>query len=204
MSLRNATYLLLLAVGYSANLSAQTLESSGFPGHFGLKAGASVTRVAISGGTETTVPKNKIDFNLGLMYRLRYNRLVFQPELLFNLKGGSYQIVRTAGRETVKNNFNYLTVPVLFGYIPTEGLTLQAGPAFSYALNDPTSGGPGTRNDIGAVVGVHYDFLDLLAQYSLHVRYIHGFNNVTNVAGTDFRNRELQVSIVYNLYKKKK
>ncbi len=203
MSLRN-TCLLLLAVGCSATLSAQTLESSGLPGHFGLKAGASVTRVAISGGTETTVPKNKIDFNLGVMYRLRYNRLVFQPELLFNLKGGSYQIVKPAGRETVKNNFNYLTVPVLFGYIPTEGLTLQAGPAFSYALNNPASGGPGTRSDIGAVVGAHYDFLDLLAQYSLHVRYIYGFNNVTNVAGTDFRNRELQVSVVYNLYKKKK
>jgi len=203
MSLRNTCFV-LFAISYSATLSAQTLESSGFPGHFGLKAGVAVTRVAISGGTETTIPKNKIDFNLGVMYRLRYHRLVFQPELLFNLKGGTYQIVRTAGRETIKNNFNYLTVPVLFGYIPTEGLTIQAGPAFSYALNDPATGGPGARSDIGAVIGAHYDFLDLLAQYSLHVRYIHGFNNVTNVPGTDFRNRELQVSIVYNLYKPKK
>jgi Outer membrane protein beta-barrel domain len=194
---------LFLAVGYSVTVSAQTLESSGFPGHFGLKGGAAITRVAISGGTEPTVAKNKIDFNLGAMYRLRYHRLVFQPELLFNLKGGTYQIIRTAGRETVKNNFNYLSVPILFGYVVTEGLTVQAGPEFSYALNNPATGGPGTNTDLGAVVGVHYDFLDLLAQYSLHVRYIHGFNNVTNVAATDFRNRELQVSIVYNLYKKK-
>ena len=142
------------------------------------------------------------------MYRFRYNRFVIQPEVLYSAKGGTFQAVKVGGKVTTKNNFAYISVPLLFGYIPTEGITLQVGPEFSYALNSGTATGPGTRNDIGLVVGAHYDFLDMLDKFSLHLRYIHGLKNVAPPSdpalAVDYRNRVLQLSMVYNFYKKKK
>ncbi len=176
--------------------------------HFGIKAGPSLTRLSVSGITPN-IPKQKIDYHLGGMYRFRYNRFVVQPELLYSAKGGTFQAVRVGGKETTKNNYAYVSVPILLGYIPTEGITLQVGPEFSYALNSGTGASePGQRNDFGLVVGAHYDFLDMLDKFSLHLRYIHGLNNVAYSPdpnlGVDYRNRVLQLSMVYNFYKKKK
>jgi hypothetical protein len=176
--------------------------------HFGVKAGPSLTRVAVSGITPN-IPKQKIDFNLGVMYRLRYSRFVFQPEVLFTQKGGTFVATRVGGKVTTKNKFSYVSLPVLLGYIPTEGITLQAGAQFSRSLNTGKALGPGADNDVGLVVGAHYDFLDMLDKFSLHVRYVHGLNNVADPSldpalGINYRNRELQVGIVYNFYKKKK
>ncbi len=186
-----------LAVAQEAQISS----------HFGIKAGPSLTRLSVSGITPN-IPKQKIDYHLGGMYRFRYNRFVIQPEVLYSAKGGTFQAVRVGGKVTTKNNFAYVSVPLLFGYIPTEGITLQVGPEFSYALNSGTATGPGQRNDIGIVVGAHYDFLDMLDKFSLHLRYIHGLNNVAPPSdpalAVDYRNRVLQLSMVYNFYKKKK
>ncbi len=175
-------------------------------GHFGAKFGAQTTKTAIQ-GTSPNISKNSTEFNLGVIYRLRYRKYVLQPELLYSVKGGSFQIEPTSGtgaRTTIHNNYNYLSVPVMFGYIPTEGITLQVGPEFSYALNTPASNGPAVRNDLGLAVGAHYDFLDMLANWSLNARYIYGFNNISPDAQASFYNRTFQLSLVYNFYKKEK
>lgn len=173
-------------------------------GHFGLKIGGSLTQVAIS-GTSVNIPKRALEPHLGVMYRYRYHRLVAQPELLLSVKGGTFQQEQTGGtRTTTKASYYYASLPLLLGYIPTEGLTIQAGPEFSYALNAGQTGGPGTNNDLGAVLGVHYDFLDMLNKFSLHIRYVYGFVNVSSEATASYYNRNLQVSLVYNLFPKKK
>lgn len=172
-------------------------------GHFGVKVGAGLTRVSIS-GLSLNIPKQALVPNLGVMYRYRQQRFVLQPEVLLALKGATIQVQRGANRETTPNRYYYVSVPLLLGYIPTEGLTLQAGPEFSYALNAGSETGPGRRNDLGLAVGVHYDFLDFLDKFSLHIRYVHGFTNVSPEPLATYRNRTLQVSAVYNLYRKKK
>lgn len=173
-------------------------------GHFGLKLGASFTQVAIS-GTSVNIPKRALEPHLGVMYRYRYNRLVAQPEVLLSIKGGTFQQEQTGGtRTTTQASYYYASLPLLLGYIPTEGLTIQAGPEFSYALNANQTGGPGATSDLGAVLGVHYDFLDMLNKFSLHIRYVYGFTNVSSEATASYYNRNLQVSIVYNLFPKKK
>ncbi|QJW88275.1 PorT family protein [Spirosoma taeanense] len=174
-------------------------------GHFGVKAGVSLTRLNIS-GISPNIPKQKLDPHLGVMYRYRLHKFVIQPEVLLAAKGGTMQVQRIGAttRETIRNNYYYLSVPLLLGYIPTEGITLQAGPEFSYALNAGKSGGPGAKNDLGLVVGAHYDFLDMLDKFSLHVRYVYGFTNVSPEPLAVYKNRVLQASIVYNLYPKQK
>jgi len=195
--------LLLLFLLVTSPLLTRAQSDKPIGGHFGVKIGASFTQVSIS-GTSLNIPKRALQPNIGVMYRYRYNRLVFQPEALLAVKGGTFQQEQVGGRSTTNHSYYYVSAPILLGYIPTEGLTIQAGPEFSYALNSGSATGPGAKNDLGAVLGVHYDFLDMLNKFSLHVRYVYGFTNVSNEATASYYNRNLQVSLVYNIFPKKK
>ena len=200
--------LLLLTFLITAPLFGRAQSNNPVGGHFGLKAGASLTRLNVSGITPN-IPKQSLGPHFGIMYRYRLQRFVVQPEVLFAAKGGSFQTQRIGtsdikDRDTKKNQYYYISVPLMLGYIPTEGLTLQAGPEFSYALNAGTGRGPGAKNDIGLAVGAHYDFLDMLNKFSLHVRYVRGFTNVSPEPLAVYKNQVFQASIVYNLYRKKK
>ena len=195
--------LLLLVVLVTSPLLIRAQSDKPVGGHFGIKLGASFTQVSIS-GTSVNIPKRALQPNLGVMYRYRYHRLVFQPEALLAAKGGTFQQEQVGGRSTTSHTYYYASLPILLGYIPTEGLTIQAGPEFSYALNAGSTNGPGAQNDLSVVVGVHYDFLDMLNKFSLHLRYVNGFTNVSPEPTASYYNRNLQVSLVYNLFPKKK
>jgi hypothetical protein len=170
-------------------------------GHFGVKAGVNMA-TTVQKGVTSFENKNRFDLNLGGMYRLQINRFVLQPELMYSNKGGRFE--RETPRETIRNSYRYISAPILLGWIPTDGLTIQAGPEFSYALNTPTSNGPGVRNDLGIAVGVHYDFLDMVDKFSLNLRYIYGIKDISTNPIVERYNRTIQASIVYNFYKKKK
>jgi len=192
---------------FVALLFASTVAVAQTSGHFAVKAGANLSSLRQTGET-TFLSRGRVDLQLGGLYRLRVNRFVVQPELLLSLKGGVLKNYSSgANRGTIATqNYQYISLPVLFGYIPTEGLTLQAGPEFSYALQ---SGGtnpnvPGRPTDVGFAVGAHYDFLDMLSKFSLHVRYVHGFTNVSRIDIVQRYNTVLQAAIVYNFYKKEK
>lgn len=198
------SYRLLISVLFlTISGLAQAQSNNPVGGHFGVKVGASLTRISVSGITQN-IPKQALQPHLGLMYRYRYNRFVVQPEVLLAVKGGTFQQERVGGRVNSRALYTYASVPLLLGYIPTEGLTLQAGPEFSYALSTDPVNGPGPRNDLGVVVGAHYDFLDMLDKFSLHIRYVYGLNNVSPEPLATYKNRNFQVSVVYNLYRKKK
>jgi hypothetical protein len=195
--------LLLLAFLFISPLFTQAQSNNPVGGHFGIKAGATLSRVSIS-GISPNLPKQTLQPHLGVMYRYRLQRFVVQPEVLLSVKGANFQVERVGGRQTTSNSYYYASVPVLFGYIPTEGITLQVGPEFSYALNAGQTTGPGSKNDVGLVIGVHYDFLDMLDKFSLHLRYVRGFTDVSPDPLATYKNRVVQASIVYNLYPKKK
>ncbi|WP_266363150.1 porin family protein [Tellurirhabdus rosea] len=196
--------MLRLSVFFALLLSC-TVASAQISGHFAVKAGAGLSSLRQTGET-SFVSKGRVDLQFGGLYRLRVNRFVVQPEILFSQKGGVLKN-NTSGAQRgaiTKMDFQYISVPVLFGYIPTEGITLQAGPEFSYALSTTAANNPSVRNDFGIAVGAHYDFLDLLSKFSLHVRYVHGFTNVSKIDIVQRYNSVLQAGIVYNFYKKEK
>jgi hypothetical protein len=188
--------LILLAFSFASFSSFAQIQ-----GVFGLKIGASSSKT-VQEGVTPYISRFKTAFHLGGIYRMRYKRFVAQPELLFSLKGGTFKRLGV-NPQIVKNNYNYLSLPLMLGWIPTEGVVLQAGPEFSYALNTPTSHGPGQRFDTGIAIGAHYDFLDMADQFSLNLRYIYGLNDISNDPIVKYHNRTFQISIVYNLYKKK-
>ncbi|ARK09967.1 porin family protein [Fibrella sp. ES10-3-2-2] len=170
-------------------------------GHFGIKVGPSLTSAPIS-GISPNIPKQKMDFHLGVMYRYRFTKFVIQPELLYQLKGGTYQQfqIGSTNRITTENNFNYVSLPIMFGYMPTEGLTFQAGPEFSWAIDTPN--GPKSNRDLGIALGIHYDFLDMLDKFSLNIRYVYGVTKIPETVNSTLQNRAFQISLVYNFYKK--
>jgi len=196
--------LLLLFCLLTSPLLSGAQSNNPVGGHFGVKIGASLTEVTIT-GTTANIPKRALEPHLGVMYRYRYHRLVLQPEALLAVKGSTFQVIQATGeRLTTSNSYYYASIPIMLGYIPTEGLTVQAGPEFSYAFNAGRTGGPGAKNDLGIAVGIHYDFLDMLDKCSLHIRYVYGLANVSPESAAQYYNRNLQVSLVYNLYPKKK
>ena len=136
------------------------------------------------------------------MYRYRFTKFVIQPEILYQVKGGTYQQsqIGSSERITTENNFNYVSLPIMLGYIPIEGLTVQAGPEFSWAIG--TTNGPKANRDLGVALGIHYDFLDKLDKFSLNIRYVYGVTKIPETANSTLQNRALQVSAVYNFYKK--
>ncbi len=172
-------------------------------GHFGFKLGPSLTSAPIvAGGTTPSIVKRKMDFHVGLMYRYRFTKFVIQPELLYQVKGGTYQQLQIAStnRTTIENNFNYVSLPIMLGYIPIEGLTIQAGPEFSWAINTPN--GPKSNRDTGIALGIHYDFLDMADKFSLNLRYVYGLTKIPETINSNLQNRAFQISVVYNFYKK--
>ncbi|MEZ0540455.1 porin family protein [Fibrella arboris] len=170
-------------------------------GHFGFKIGPSLTSAPIQ-GVSPTIPKQKLDFHLGIMYRYRFTKFVIQPELLYQIKGGTYQQLQIAStnRTTTENNFNYVSLPIMLGYIPVEGLTLQAGPEFSWAVSTPN--GPQSNRDLGIAFGIHYDFLDMVDKLSLNLRYVYGTTKIPETVNSTLQNRAFQVSLIYNFYRK--
>ena len=186
--------LILLAFSFASFSSFAQIQ-----GVFGLKIGASSSTTAQEGITPY-ISRFKTAFHLGGVYRLRYKRFVAQPELLLSIKGGTLKRLGV-NPQIIRNNYNYLSVPLMLGWVPTEGLVLQAGPEFSYAIKTPY--GPGKKSDTGIAIGAHYDFLDMADKFSLNLRYIYGLNDVSDNPIVQYKNRTFQVSIIYNFYKKK-
>ncbi len=199
----------LFVAGSLVPVQAQGFLKS-LEGNFGLKLGPAISRTRV-GGTTDIIHKQNLDLlgQAGVTYRVRYHKFTLQPELLYAVKGGTFQRITPGSingvetRTTDVNSFQYLSLPVMFGYIPTEGLTLQVGPEISYLLNPGTTNAPGQKTDLGIAVGAHYDFLDMLEKFSLHVRYVYGVTNVSGSTTYSYYNRAFQVGIVYNLRKEK-
>ncbi|WP_420155012.1 outer membrane beta-barrel protein [Siphonobacter sp.] len=167
--------------------------------HYGLKAG-------LTSGYTIRSPKDDVvsRFNSGLhfggFYRQRFNKFVIQPEVVLTQRGGALK----ANNVVTRNSFYYATGAAVFGYVVTEGLTLEAGPEYAYALNGPesTPRGPNNRSDYGFTAGLRYDFMDAADKVSLNLRYSRGFNNViTTQPGVNFYNQAVQISLIYNFYK---
>lgn len=193
MNLKNT--LLLLLVTVSLGTQAQTLY---LKPHFGARAGLNISTSTYSPNFIYNL-KRQSHPNLGVFFRYRTQKWAFQPEVQLSVRGGTFK----GELETVRNNINYGSFVPVVGYILTEGLTFELAPEFSYALNAPKSIVPLRRNEFSMGSGLRFDFMDMAEDFSLNIRYIHGFTNLSTTSTETFRNRTLQVSVIYNFYKKK-
>lgn len=187
--------LLLLLTFISLSVTAQTVY---IKPHLGLRAGLNVATSTYSPNFIYNT-KRQSHPNLGVFYRIRTQKWAFQPEVQLSVRGGTFK----GELEVVRNNFNFASFVPVVGYIITEGLTFEVAPEFSYALIAPKSIVPLRRNEFSVGSGFRFDFMDMAEDFSLNIRYVHGFTNLSTTKTESLYNRTLQVSVIYNLYKKK-
>ena len=128
---------MIAAVTFMAHTSNAQENSTDFRDQFqfGLKAGINYSNVYKATGEEFEADA-KFGFVAGLFVMVPIGeKLGIQPEILFSQKGfkatgiileNTYELTRTT---------NYIDVPLLFSFKPSEVVSLLAGPQFSYLLN---------------------------------------------------------------------
>ena len=177
---------------------------------YGFKIGTGISSTAIINNPTTIVSKFRNDMNIGAFYRWNKNKLSFQPEIYYQVRGGSFKAgvnFAETSNSILRNNYQYLSVPLIFGYEIAKNVHLIAGPEYGIALNAGTKYGPFKSTDFNMVGGVRIDMLDAAHLFSINIRYVYGLTNTTNKTYTladksivplNFQNRTLQISATCN------
>ncbi len=139
-------------------------------------------------------------FHGGLYTLIKVSKIGIQPEILYSPQKNDVNF----GTGNVEQERVYLDIPVMAKLYLVAGLNLQAGPQFSILTSAETAG-VDVKNtlkgsDVSAAIGAGWD-----APFGLqaNVRYILGLSDINDVAGVagEFRNRTLQFSVGYRLFK---
>lgn len=140
-----------------------------------------------------------------------YKKLFLQAELLYSSKGYRTDEIIGAGSKSVMR-FNYLNLPILFGYRidkktffvfgPEIGQLLSAQLSYSSDFFDASKGIP-SKFDVGLDVGASHMVIKHL---NVEVRYSFGFNTLYDVDAVGNRygnkkgaNRVFQIGLSYLL-----
>ena len=100
---------------------------------FGVKAGVNVSSLTLSGAASSGLSvSSKTDFNAGLLASVPlFSSCFLQPEVVYSGQGASSDFAGV----TVKLNYSYLNVPVLFKYKHETGLFAETGPQAGFLLS---------------------------------------------------------------------
>lgn len=160
------------------NSNAQVLK-------FGVKAGLNFANLT---GTDTDGFDGITSFHFGAVGEIKvFENFAIQPELLYSSQGASQE-----GFDDIK--FDYITVPVLAKfYLITDKLSLEAGPQFSFLVNETVDDTFKTESfDFAAVGGLGFNFTkNVFGQ----ARYVVGLTDTTKEA--EIKNSVIQVSVGY-------
>lgn len=195
---------LLLFVSFLSSAQIRPLSQYGF------KIGTGISKTAIIDNPSNITPKLRNDYNVGLFFRRNFNKFSVQPELYYQVRGGSFKATTNfaeTGNTILRNHYQYISVPLLLGYEVAKNISIIAGPEYGYALNANTNKGPDVASDFNLVGGIRIDMLDMAHLFSINIRYVHGLSNTTVKTYTPvgaaaipltFQNRTLQISASYN------
>jgi hypothetical protein len=171
--------LVLIAAGSAMFASAQI--------QFGVKAGVNVADLNLSGGPPGFTFNSKTDFNGGIFVSVPlFSSCSLQPEVMYSGQGASFN----DSVATVKDNFGYINVPVLFKYQHNSGLFAETGPQVGFLLSANEKAGGQTfdmksntnATDFSWVFGIGYK---LPLGLGIDLRYNLGLVNLAKGPYTD-------------------
>lgn len=103
--------------------------------HFGAKVGLNISNIYDTQGENFTAD-NRAGFVTGVFMQVPIVKYFgIQPEILFSQKGFNAKGSMLGNRYDVSRTLNFLDLPVLVSFKPTEMFTILAGPQFSYLLS---------------------------------------------------------------------
>ena len=159
--------------------------------NFGIKSGINIatTKDLIA------FPKNRIGWYAGGFAAIPLQKKFFlQPELLYSSKGNGEK--EYAALKTVFS-FNYLNVPILFGYNIDNKTSLVFGPEFGYLTsahmifsdndNENVSKSYSPKFDAGLDIGLNYS---MFKNIGIEVRYNYGFRILYYIDGAGVSHTE--------------
>lgn len=153
--------------------------------NFGLKAGANFSNLD---GDDANGFSTYTNFHFGALVELNVlQNFSIQPELLYSSQGAK---VDAAAIKDIK--YDYITVPVLAKfYLITDKLSLEAGPQFSFMINENVPDQFRTKSFDFAVAGGLG--LNLTKNIFAQARYVAGLTDTSKDA--EVTNRVIQLSI---------
>ena len=187
---------MLLAVALLAFCAAKAQPAVG-DFNWGAKVGFNISNI-------TNCDKNKLSLHLGAFAEKRYSDLMgASAELIYSRQG-----FRGKDKDLdvkYKTRVNYLNIPILAKFFVWEGLSVDVGPQFGFAINAKTKAkvdGSSAKTklkdfnvfDFSIPVGVTYRVEDIFVS----ARYNIGLTDVFD-AGVNNKNHVFQLSIGYNL-----
>jgi opacity protein-like surface antigen len=181
---------------------------------FGVKAGLNLSNVKNVGSTDD---KARLGLNGGLLTEIKISKkFIVRPEVLYSIKG--HKFPATAFNSGGILSLNYISIPLFFGFRPTDKFTILLGPEFSF-LTNANSKFDGSNHDVSKNYR-KFDFaIDLGATYTIikslgvELRYSYGFEDLVDVTYTDQNgndigkgrigsNRVFQLGVFYKFSKK--
>jgi hypothetical protein len=185
--------LVFLAVGTAAVASAQI--------QFGVKAGLNLANLTISGVAPAPTFNSKTDFSGGAFASIPlFKSFDLQPEIMYSGQGAS----TTESNTTVKLNYGYLNVPVLFKYQHESGLFAETGPQIGFLLSAKATGGGQTidtksetqSTDFSWAFGIGYKIPGISG--GIDARYNLGLTNLAkNTTDGTVKNSVFQFGLFY-------
>jgi hypothetical protein len=180
---------------------------------FGVKGGLSYnSNGKISDDTNTFIEnegKGKSGYNVGIYGKVDLGPIYLRPELVYTKTTSEYAL-NTGGTEDYK--ISRLDMPVLVGLNLIGPLSIFAGPAFQYTLENDFNGIKYENIDNEFTVGFNFGAGVELGRLGLDVRYERGFNkneatfieNTTTSYRLDSRPEQFILSLSYRLSGSKK
>ncbi len=147
---------------------------------YGAKVGSNFSKI----DGEDFSGDNLTSFHAGVLVELNlFDNLSIQPELMYSSQGTKYQ--------DEKFKLDYVSLPVLAKfYLVSEKLSLEAGPQFSFLLNDDVPNTFETKTfDFAAIGGLGYN---LTQNIFVQARYVVGLTDTSKDASVT--NKVIQLS----------
>ncbi len=190
-----------------------SLQAQIYPG---IKVGGNLSNLTFYGVNTQVFPDNyyqvKPGLQAGIYAQMRFTPYFYlQPELMWISKG-SQVLEDFVSPNRTNFNLNYLSLPILAIYKPSDNLGIEFGPEFAYLLSSNVN----NQNlkdilnfqdfDVALNAGILYEFEKMLF---VDFRFSFGLFNVEQFAFTDnsgnpietqrTRNTSFQISLGYHL-----
>ncbi len=166
---------------------------------FGIKGGVNFSSVTGDAFSDFEDESARTAFHLGLLAEIPISdRFSLQPEVLYSAQG--YDVVRIEDGQDVERRFDYISVPVLAKLYLIDGFALEAGPQFSYLVENELGRGDDeielsddylNKFDFSVGLGASWK----LSNFFVYGRYNVGLTEIYDIEGADAKNGVIQLGV---------
>ena len=168
------TFVILLGINIITN--AQT--------RFGVKGGINFASISLSVSGINITSDNNIGFHAGLLTEMPISeKFLFQPNLLYSVKGGKFSSTVSGSTTSSSGKYNYLEVPLNFLFKATDGFSIGGGPYLAYLLSATDDKGTSVsldganKFDYGVNLAANYEFK---GGFGVSAFYAYGLGNLAS------------------------